>query len=222
MRVTSKFAAISILASVSCSVVAQGVTYDELAAHITKTNPTYQSIELQPKQADLRRNAAVAEDWLFYANSGFRQYSDDRSSSTDDSKYWDNSVGVSRDSQTTGITFDLSYYYSRYRSTYRDIYSPQSYSFYDSSLYAFVNAPLWRNALGYSSRRSLQQSEIRLETDRLSYLSDRQSFMSRTQRQFTALCFIVAAESLTAVAHQRAAALANAAKQHEGSEDGYG
>lgn len=223
MNVSKKYFAVSILASVSHSAVAQGVTFDELAAHITKTNPTYQSIELQPKQAELRRNAAVAEDWWFNARSGYQreESSDSYSYAPEYSKNWDNSISLERYSQMTGMRLNLDYSYWRYRSAYqRSNPSPSSSSSYSSNISASVSAPLWSNAFGYVSRRSLQQNEIQLEASRLSYLSERQSFMSRTQRQFTALCFFVAAESLTVATHQRAAALASAAKLSDGAEVG--
>lgn len=220
MKVSTKFIVVGVVAAFSSSLVAQGVTFDELAAHIAKTNPTYQSIELQPKQAELRYNAVAAADWQLSVQSGIGQdTSKNGSDSRSEYKNWNGGFGLDRYSQTTGINFGLGYNYYRHISASRYSSSPESrYTSYVSNLRTSVRAPLWLNSLGYISRRSLQQDEIRLEAERLSYLSDRQSFMSRTQQEFTALCSIVAAESLTLDAYQRAATLANAAKKYDGSD----
>ncbi|MBI3776193.1 MAG: hypothetical protein HY273_11685 [Gammaproteobacteria bacterium] len=184
---------------------AQSVTLDELLDHAAKTNPNFQSIELNPKFAELDYKSAVAEDWYLF---GYSQYYRDYRQWNDTNGHWGTSrteFGVSKLSPATGVRFSTSYQYERrsYRNNTNTDYASSDKS-YDSNARISVDVPVWNNAFGYASRRGLEQSEIRFNTSRLHYQEDRDAFFAGIGHQFISLCVVAQRAAATQNAYQRA------------------
>ncbi len=194
------------------SALAQSVTLEELLEHITKTSPELQSIELGPKFAELDYTAAVAEDWNLFSHSQFNNSHYQRSDTSDNWRTSNTEFGVWKFSPTTGVRLTTSYQYQRQASTWyhseNSKLTMDRNTYYNSNTRVSVNVPVWNNAFGYASRRSLEQREINLNADRLRYQETRKSFLAGVSHQFITLCVAAQRAASTQNAYQRAADLA--------------
>lgn len=205
------------LASPSLKAVAQGVTLEELFDHVAKTNPRYQSIKLSPQYSELQYKSAHEADWWLSADTSFGRNHNRRETYRNDSlNTWGN-VSVNNRSLSTGIQSSISYNYSRYGSSYSNSYfdgvttqySEGSDKSYFSGVSTNVSVPLWNDVFGYSSRRSLEQSELELARNKLNYQSSNRSFFVEVNQQFISLCGSTLDASLQESAHKRALELAS-------------